>query len=90
MTTDLEGKLFLSIFTVQLKDDVMICRDLYTVKNNRVYEVRQNDLCLTEDTLDSVLSLACIGDYDENMCYRLFGGTFVTVKDLGRLADDKN
>lgn len=59
-----EGKVFRAIHTHQLGRNVMICFDHYTAKDLSVYEIKQGNLHLTGDKLESLDALEELGEYD--------------------------
>lgn len=86
---ELEGGLFAHIYMCNFAESHFVSRDLYTVKDGKVYDVTQKDgLYLTKDScFDLKRDAKRIGKYDPNKTYkRTFNSyTYSEIKKLLKL-----
>lgn len=69
MNIDLEGVMFLSVYTVQFADKILIFRDRYTVLDGKVCEIKCGKATPTGDRIEEMLSLQKIGYFDPSAEY---------------------
>lgn len=79
-STAFEGGLFLCVHTVQMGDNLMICRDRYTVQQGQVCEVKCGKVTPTGDRIESIASLQRIGQFDPHTVYVDFEAVILGVK----------
>lgn len=79
-----EGGLFLSVFTVQMGETVMICRDRYTLRNGEVCEVKCGKVTPTGDRMEELCSLERVGDFDPAAKYEDFESVTMTRRQFER------
>lgn len=71
LVEELNGKLLLHVYVINQRDNVMIIRTYYTVKQGVCYLVSDSGLSPTNDCLwDVYTQCKHVGEYDPNVKYK--------------------
>lgn len=70
---ELEGKVFLHLWSKAMDGQVMVSQDIYRVENNKVYRLTGDNSDIWDETKDTLWSVKSecklIGDYDPSETY---------------------
>lgn len=83
-SADFEGGLFLSVFTVQMRGTIIVCRDRYTVRDGEVCEIKCGKVTPTGDRIEKMASLKRIGEFDASAEYEDWPAEMWTIDEFTR------